>query len=67
MKRPDLNIALGTLFGAGVAGGVAVALAGRSWLPFGILVGIIGGWLIATLKRWQYRGRTKRLDDSPRE
>jgi hypothetical protein len=56
MKRPDLNIALGTLFGAGVAGGVAVALAG-----------IVGGWLIATLKRWQYRGRAKSLDDSPRE
>jgi hypothetical protein len=42
-----MQIAPGTLVGAGVAGAVAVELAGRSWLWFGVAIGTVGGWLIA--------------------
>ena len=60
MKRADLNITLGTLFGAGVAGTIAVVLGGRPWLWFGIAVGAVGGWLIAKKERWVIRGRNGR-------
>ena len=64
MKRPDLNIALGTLFGAGVGGAVAGGLAGRPWLWFGIAIGTAGGWLIAKRERWVIR--RNRGSDQPR-
>jgi len=62
MKRPNLNIALGTLFGAGIAGAAAVALAGWSWLWFGLAIGTAGGWAISKCHYhfWYLRKRRQR-------
>jgi outer membrane lipoprotein SlyB len=69
VKRPDLNIALGTLFGAGVGGVIGGVLGGRPWLWFGTAIGTVGGWLIANKERWVIRERNRttyksRDDDS---
>ena len=66
MKRPAMNIALGTIFGAAVAGIIAVALAGRSWLWFGIAIGAGGGWVIAKWEHfyWAYQRRRVRSASS---
>src|SRR5579864_148080 len=60
MKRLSMNIALGTIFGAAVAGVIAVALAGRSWLWFGIAVGTAGGWAISKWKHFYFAFQERR-------
>lgn len=65
MKRPDLNIVLGTLFGTFVAATVAVGLAGWHWVWFGIAIGVAGGWLISREKKWAIRENYGKTLKSP--
>ena len=64
MKRPSMNVALGTIFGAAVGGVVAVGLADRSWLWIGIAVGAAGGWLISKWERFYTELQIRRARDA---
>ena len=55
-----MNVVLGTIFGATVAGVVAVALAGRPWLWFGIAIGAAGGWGISRWEHFYFRYQQSR-------
>ena len=67
MKRPSMNIVLGTIFGIAVAGASAVALAGRAWLWFGVAVGAAGGFLIAKKQQWNAAWRMRLAREKSRK